>query len=79
MQVPLRHAGHHPHNLPLFGHEARHNVYHDVFIAISLEDEPASIPDSAHLEAAKDGTLEFVSPTIKGRRNLPTEQLMAKR
>lgn len=80
VQVPFDMQDIIPINLPLFGHEARHNVYHDVFCdTISLEDEQVANLGQAILKAAKDGTIKFVSPTIKvGKQNLPTEQLMAK-
>ncbi|MBN8662066.1 MAG: hypothetical protein J0M35_16990 [Candidatus Obscuribacter phosphatis] len=76
VQIPYEMLDFIPINLPLFGHEARHNVFHDV---VGLEQELTAAVGKAVLAAHKAGTLKFNTDTIKlGKQEVPTEQLMAK-
>lgn len=63
-------------NLPLLGHEARHNVFNDV---VGLEAELRAALAKSVIDAHKAGTLKFSTPTIKlGKQEVPTEQMIAK-
>ncbi len=76
VQIPYEMLDFIPINLPLFGHEARHNVYHDV---VGLEQELVAAVGKAVLAEFKAGNLKFSTTSIKlGKQEVPTEQLMAK-
>lgn len=63
-------------NFPLFCHEARHNVYHDV---LGLEAEEVKMLQKAILDAVKSGDLKLSVPTIAlGKQKIPTEKLLVK-
>lgn len=78
-QVPFDMLPFIPINLPLFGHEARHNVYHDVYVGkLSLEDEQTDNLRRDILDAVKTGRISLSAGTIKvGGGDLPAGELLA--
>lgn len=63
-------------NFPLFCHEARHNVFHDV---VGLEEQATKALAKDIMAAAKSGAYKPSVPTILvGKQKIPTEQMMAK-
>lgn len=62
--------------LPLLGHEARHNVYHDVK---GLEDESLAVVEKAIRDAHAAGTIKFVSDEMEvGEDKVPTIDMVVK-
>ncbi len=63
-------------NFPLFCHESRHNVFHDV---VGLEEQATKALAKDILAAAKSGAWKPSVPHILvGKQKIPTEQMMAK-
>lgn len=63
-------------NFPLFCHESRHNVFHDV---VGLEEQSLKALVKAILDDVKSGAVKLSVPTIQiGKQKMPTEQVVAK-
>jgi hypothetical protein len=63
-------------NLPLFGHEARHNVFYDI---PDLEEELMAAVEKAIRDAHKKGTLKLKSPHISlGKQKEKTIDMLVK-
>jgi hypothetical protein len=63
-------------NYPLFCHESRHNVFHDV---VGLEEQELKALAKDILAAVKSGAVTLSVPTILvGKQKVPTEQMLVK-
>lgn len=63
-------------NFPLVGHEARHNVFHDV---VGLEDEMLEVVDKAIRDAHAAGTLKFAKDEMElGKQKESTLDMVVK-
>jgi hypothetical protein len=62
--------------LPLLGHEARHNVYHDVK---GLEEESLEVVEKAIRDAHAAGTIKFINEEMEvGDEKVPTLDMVVK-
>lgn len=63
-------------NFPLFCHESRHNVYHDV---VGLEQQATKAMQKDILAAIKSGAVKLSVSTITvGKQKIPADQMFAK-